>query len=293
VYQVEPPVPVPAPDAFLRSVVDARLDRGSALAGFDFPIGVPRRYAAIAGISNFLDALPRFGHEEWRDFYRVAERPEEVTPWRPFYPQRPGGTSQRDLTAGLGVASIDELLRACERRTAARRAACSMFWTLGGNQVGKAAISGWRDVLAPAMRDDTLKVAIWPFAGPLDQLLAMPQLVVAETYPAEFYGHLRIALRGSKRRQQVRQDESAAFASWLANNAGRVEFTEGAQRVVESGFGGLSDGEDQFDAFVGLIGMLNIVIGRRSAGDPDPASAEASIEGWILGQHCDVRRMNP
>jgi len=27
-----------------------------------------------------------------------------------------------------------------------------MFWTLGGNQVGKAAISGWRELLAPARR---------------------------------------------------------------------------------------------------------------------------------------------
>ena len=38
-----------------------------------------------------------------------------------------------------------------------------------------------------------------------------------------------------------------------------------------------------FDALVGLLGMLNVVLGFRSAGDP-PADTAASVEGWILGQ---------
>ena len=45
------------------------------------------------------------------------------------------------------------LLRRCERGGNGHKQACCLFWTLGGNQVGKAAIIGWRDVLAPALRN--------------------------------------------------------------------------------------------------------------------------------------------
>ena len=34
---------------------------GTAVLGFDFPIGVPRRYAELAGISNFRAAIMEFG----------------------------------------------------------------------------------------------------------------------------------------------------------------------------------------------------------------------------------------
>ncbi len=40
--------------------------------------------------------------------------------------------------------------------------------------------------------------------------------------------------------------------------------------------------EDRFDALVGLIGMLNVVIDRRSAGE-SLAQAQRSVDGWILG----------
>ena len=70
---------------------------------------------------------------------------------RPFYPARPGprGSVKRDdLPAALGLESYDVLQRLCDRGHPDRSAAV-LFWTLGGNQVGKAAISGWRDVIAP------------------------------------------------------------------------------------------------------------------------------------------------
>ena len=50
-----------------------RAGGGSVLAGFDFPIGLPRRYAANAGLSDFRSALAGFGHGRWRDFYQPAE----------------------------------------------------------------------------------------------------------------------------------------------------------------------------------------------------------------------------
>ena len=50
-----------------------RAGGGSVLAGFDFPIGLPWRYAAKAGLSDFRSALAGFGHGRWRDFYQPGE----------------------------------------------------------------------------------------------------------------------------------------------------------------------------------------------------------------------------
>ena len=286
VYRVERPVPAGNPHSLLARLFRARPDQSSVLAGFDFPIGVPTMYASRAGIDDFVEALAGFGTGDWRDFYRVAERADEISLRRPFYPQRPGGTSQAQLTAALGVDSMKALLRLSDGATGDRRAACSIFWTLGGNQVGKGAISGWRDVLAPAIKARDPAIAIWPFSGKLDELLETPQVVVVETYPAEFYGHLGIALRGSKRRQDSRQAVAPAFEAWLEQSgvAGRVRFEPGALHTISSGFGALQDGEDRFDAFVGLIGMLNIVLGLRPAWEPPVGTRQRAVEGWIFGQ---------
>ena len=44
-------------------------------------------------------------------------------------------------------------MRQCERGGTGYREGCCLFWTLGANQAGKAAIIGWRDVLAPAQQE--------------------------------------------------------------------------------------------------------------------------------------------
>jgi hypothetical protein len=80
------------------------------------------------------------------------------------------------------------LRRRCELAQPGRRAACSIFWTLGGQQVGKAAIAGWKEVLIPALDDTEIDLRLWPFDGSLSELVARGRVVVAETYPAEFYG---------------------------------------------------------------------------------------------------------
>lgn len=283
-YTVSAPTPVGDAPSLLR-----RLTAGAAgesvLVGFDFPIGLPRAYADVADVKHFTDLLPALGHGQWASFYEVAELSVEISPRRPFFPRRPGGTSHADLLRGLGVSSMNELLRSCEKRTAARKQACSLFWTLGGNQVGKAAISGWRDVLAPALRDSGLDVGLWPFDGTLEELLESRRVVTAETYPAEFYHHLGLTLSGSKRAHSQRAAQAQAFHGWCNESEikGRVVFDESANAAIDGGFGPSADGEDPFDAFVGLLGMLNVLLGRRSAGWLEPAASRA-VEGWILGQ---------
>jgi quercetin dioxygenase-like cupin family protein len=242
-------------------------------AGFDFPIGLPIAYAERAGITAFREALPRFDNT----FYEPAERVDEISLARPFYPQRPGGTKHEQLVSALGLARIDELLRRCDRGTGARRAAAPLFWTLGAQQVGRAAISGWRDLLAPALLDPDLDVRIWPFDGRLYELFARDRIVVAETYPREFYNHLRVEFRGpGKRDRRARAKNAEALLAWSSRVG--LHFSDLLTAGLQSGFAS----DDDFDAVVGLLGMLNVVMKYRSPGEPDDQTVRR-IEGWMLG----------
>jgi hypothetical protein len=278
-YLVLPPAPVGALDGFWAGLGVAA-SAGRTLVGFDFPIGLPAAYAERAGIKDFRDALERFDG----DFYHVARAPEEISLARPFYPDRPGARRRRDLLDALGLEAWERLHRRCDRATASRPAACPMFWTLGGNQVGKAAISGWRDLLTPARRAG-IDVAIWPFDGALAALLRAHRFVVAETYPGEVYGHLELRLalrrRGGKRRQAARAGCADLLLAW----AERAEVTLEPELVddIKAGFGLRPGADDRFDAVVGVCGMLNVLRGARPSGEPDDPVVRR-IEGWILGQ---------
>jgi hypothetical protein len=279
----------PEPVGPLASFWD-RLDRaapsGHVLIGFDFPIGLPQAYAGRAGIPDFVAELAGFGSGAWSDFYAVAAAPAQVGLARPFYPMLPGGCRRQQLIAGLGLNTWADLLRRCDRRSATRTAACALFWTLGGQQVGKAAITGWRELLAPALRDG-IDLGIWPFHGDLAELIGRHRFAVAETYPAEVYRHLRLDLRRGKRKQEVRKSNAWPLLTW-ADSAG-VDLSSDMSSGIESGFGAKASGEDRFDAVVGLFGMLEVVLGRRPAGEPDDPAVRR-IEGWILGQQAGALR---
>jgi hypothetical protein len=246
------------------------------LLGFDFPIGLSSAYANRAGIADFTAALKGFDDQ----FYAVARQPVEIGLDRPFYPMRSGGRRRHQLLDGLKLTSWSDLLRRCDRRSATRSAACALFWTLGGQQVGKAAITGWRDLLAPALRSG-LDLALWPFHGSLDELVARHRFVVAETYPAEAYRHLGLNLKGGKGKPTVRRHNAAPLLAWA--NAARVDLDPALRDQIKGGFGSDVRADDRFDAMIGLFGMLNVVLCRRAAGAPDDEAVQR-IEGWILGQ---------
>lgn len=251
--------------------------------GVDFPLGLPLAYAQQTGIPDFLALLPRLGRDEWRDFYTAAGQPEDISLYRPFYPARPGGARLQYLLDGLNLRHRDNLYRVCDRGHAHRRAAAPLFWTMGAQQVGKAAISGWRDLLAPALQRGEA-VHLWPFAGSLDTLLARGDLVVAEAYPAEFYAHLGLTFAsggGGKRNQLARAAQAAALLNWAAEQP--AQLADDLAAAIHHGFDDHSCGEDQFDAVVGLVGMLNVLFGRRPPGEPAD-ERRCQIEGWILGQ---------
>lgn len=281
-YRLEPPELAGAASTLLYRLRAEAGAAGTVLLGTDFPIGLPLSYASRVGANDFVALLPRLGYGEWADFYRVAETPNEIGLRRPFYPYRPGGTSHKHLLEGLGVERMDDLRRQCELAHAERRAAAPLFWTLGSQQVGKAAISGWRDMLAPALRDGAFPLTLWPFQGELAALLRPGQVVVAETYPAEEYGHLGLSFGArSKRDQAARAANGARLLTWAEQR--EVKLAPALAAAVRNGFGPGKEGEDPFDALVGLLGMLDVVRGQRPAGAP-PRDAVRRVEGWILGQ---------
>ena len=147
--------------------------------------------------------------------------------------------------------------------------------------MGKAAIVGWRHLLAPALRDG-LDLGLWPFQGSLDELLARHRFVVAETYPAEFYRHLGLNLKGGKRKQGVRQANAPALVAWAKSEG--VHLDRELVDEIEDGFGSRASGDDRFDAVVGLFGMVNVVLGRRPSGEQDDDDMVRRVEGWILGR---------
>jgi hypothetical protein len=161
-YTAHPPEPV-GDHTTLIARARANIGRASAMVGFDFPIGIPTSYARLVGATEFKPFLSQLGREDLEDFYRVCSDASEITKNRPFYPYKPGGTKQKHLLDALHVADINDLRRKCALGREGRKAACSLFWTLGPNQVGKAAIIGWRDVLAPALGNDK-SVVLWPLS---------------------------------------------------------------------------------------------------------------------------------
>jgi len=291
-YVVEMPKKVGDLGTFFPSIRYGLENRARLLLGFDFPIGIPIAYARRAKVETFLELLPLLETGSWAEFYDVCETPGQISLHRPFYPYRTGGTSPNHLVQRLNLSSRDELFRSCERRrpksklsrtshrSNGRNAACPLFWTLGGKQVGRAAISGWQDLLAPAIRSN-LDLGIWPFQGKLLELIAGFSTVIAETYPAEAYGHVGLPRSGwSKRSKPCRRGHAPTIHSWASRSAVLLECE--LQTLINDGFGPRKDGEDAFDAVVGLLSMIDVVLGIRSEGTPD--EQVRGIEGWILGQ---------
>jgi len=276
-------------------------ERSCVLVGFDFPIGLPLAYAQKRGITSFIEFLTWSNQEDWQEFFNVATSPGEISVRRPFYPYRPGSSRQIHLMDALGMEHLDQLRRTCELGSSTRRPACPLFWTMGGQQVGKAAIHGWRDVLIPALLDrrKANQTKIWPFSGFFNDLLSTDDTVIAETYPAEFYTHLGIDLRfadpglqvpattlkhekSGKRSQASRKANAAVLFGWAESHS--VRLRSSLKEYIINGFGPRGSTEDEFDALVGLFGMLNIILGDRPPYDPEE-NIITSIEGWILGQN--------
>jgi hypothetical protein len=272
------PAPVGDVACFLREL-HRQADGGAVALGVDMPLGLPRAYAARLGEPDFPSFLR--GLAERPEFFRVCATLDELGPHRPFYPARGvKGMTRASHAERLQLGGAQGLSRACDRATAERPAGAPLFWTLGANQSGKAAIAAWRDLLLPAFAAGEI-VRLWPFEGPFRSLLAPGSIALAETYPAEALRHLGIRLAGSKRRQA---DRAAVADRLLAAMAGLAVTPEPAlAALLRDGCGADAAGEDRIDCLLGVLCLLNVLAGNR----PDTAPADPWIirwEGWVLGQ---------
>jgi hypothetical protein len=254
-------------------------DGGAVALGADLPIGLPRAYAATRPEADFLAFLRGVGGLP--DFFQVCATLDEIRPERPFYPVRGvAGMTRLSHALALGLPSASALSRLCDRATTERPAGAPLFWTLGANQSGKAAIAAWQHLIRPALTDRPA-LRLWPFEGPFRSLLSPGTVALAETYPAEALRHLGIRLRGSKRRHA---DRCAAAGPLLTAADRQLATPDDAmrQRLLD-GFGSDANGEDRFDSVLGVLCLLNVLAGDR----PDTAPADPWIqrwEGWVLGQ---------
>src|SRR4051794_28736710 len=155
----------PRPVGALAALLPALLEPGLPLAlGLDLPLGLPRAYAAGRTEAGFPAFLAGLGATP--GFFAVSPGLETVSPGRPFYPARGvRGMTRAGHAAALGFAGPEGLSRWCDRATAERPAGAPLFWTLGANQSGKAAISAWRDWLVPALAPqagNAARIRLWP-----------------------------------------------------------------------------------------------------------------------------------
>src|SRR5689334_9094333 len=234
-YTLSHPVPVGASEAFVRRVRQHLPEGGSALVGLDFPIGLPDGYAerVFPGMS-FRGILVRLGEE----FFKPTDEPCLE---RPFGPQSsgPGVFGPARLAEILGV----ELLRKCDRESKAN----PMFFTLGARQVGRAAADGWKHVIRPALEEGA---SLWPFDGALADLLARPGLVLAEIYPALFFGRVR---KGEgKEAAEARRRVFGELLEKARSEGMEIALTPSAEEWVEAGFAS----SDDFDPMLSVVGML-------------------------------------
>jgi hypothetical protein len=258
----------------------AMADGGAVALGVDMPLGLPRAYAALLPERDFPHFLTTVATRP--DFFRVCTSIAEVGLGRPFYPARGvAGMTRAAHALALGFEGAHGLSRACDRATLERPAGAPLFWTLGANQSGKAAIAAWRDMLLPNLAGDDDGIRLWPFAGAFRALLTPGKVTLAETYPAEALRHLGISLQGSKRRQADRAAVAARLRAVMT--ALPVQPDPALEHAIAAGFGSDPAGEDRFDCILGVLCVLNVLAGNR----PDTAPADTWIrrwEGWVLGQ---------
>ncbi len=252
---------------------------GAVALGVDLPLGLPRAYAATREEADFPGFLATLAADS--RFFDVCATLDEVSPARPFYPARGvKGMTRAAHAARLGFAGPADLSRRCDRATALRPAGAPLFWTLGANHTGKAAITAWRDWLLPALAGAN-RPRLWPFEGGLHALLAPGRVVVAETYPAEALRQLDVSLAGSKRRQADRAAVGAVLRDRLAGLGAVAD--PALLAALEDGFGGDAAGEDRFDSVLGVLCLLAVLEGRRADHVPEDPWVRR-WEGWVLGQ---------
>jgi hypothetical protein len=120
------------------------------------------------------------------------------------------------------------------------------------------------------------EVSLWPFDGSLTDLLARPGVVMAEIYPALFFGQ---ASKGTGKEAGVaRRDVFRNLLEKSRKEGLEVALTPWAEEWVEAGF----SSSDDFDPMLSVLGLLHLLRTESFLALPDEQSVR-EVEGWILG----------
>ena len=277
IYTAAAPLLVGDPASLLGTI--QQKTHGAILTGFDFPLGLPKAYAEQLHIESFPSFLRQLGQGTWPDFAKVCRDSSEISLTRPFYPYNftPKGSRKRaHLVEALNLETFDQLLRACERAQPDVAAAGALFWTLGAQAPGRAALHGWTEVIVPALAHASVK--LWPFDGPLSELLQADSLILAETYPTQYHGSVLGARFAGKTSPDKRRLLAAQIFAW--SKSSEVQLNAELVQTIENGF---PQGDDAFDAVLGLLGMIHVLLHPQELHEPTNPTIR-NIEGWIFGQ---------
>lgn len=246
--------------------------RAGTLTALDCPIGVSTAYAAMAQLDSFRAALALFGSGRFGRFYDYADCAADIATERPFYPARSvKGVARGDLRNVLGDAAFAS--RTCDRLARAG----PIFWILGPRQVGRSAAYIWRQLITPRLD----RLALWPFDGPLAELLAGEHPVVGEMYPAFLLRTFGLAV--AKKSDRVARAACGAELLRRVDADPRLDL-DSVRALLLDGFGAARSGEDPFDATVACIGLARLALDDAL---PEPPAEARLIEGWILGLPSD------
>lgn len=227
-------------------------ERGSVLIGIDLVLGVPRsywelvlaepRYGKPAGFIHWLEQLSDDG-----SFFHSANTVRSHEQWRVHRPwfRVPGGPGS--LTSFKKKAD-DGFLRRIDRATGAK----PLFIVSGiPGTVGSGTRDFWRELAAGLVSDRDFNV--WPFDGPLPELLSTNGVVLAETYPGLAYAAAlasdlpteRFAIGKTKPEERNRACDLLADAAWI-----------GAYGVRLGDLAPARADEDDFDAHLTAAAVL-------------------------------------
>ena len=241
--------------------------QGSVLVGIDVALGVPRSYWEL------VLAEPRYGQPAtfiaWlgglgatSGFFDPGKKVKDHQQWRvdrPWFHVPPGKGGLTSFTQK----ACDGFLRRIDRETKAKP-----VFTVSGipGTVGSGTRDFWQELAACLASDRDF--AVWPFDGPLSELLGTNGVVLAETYPGLAYAAAladdlptgRFAVGKTKSDQRNRACSLLGEAAWVT-----------AYDVDLGDLAPASCDEDDFDAHLTAAAVLRCYL----------EGAEVADQEWI------------
>jgi hypothetical protein len=247
--------PLPRPPSLLELAEAVRSPRHPTLIGLDVGLGIPSDLGRTSRADGFRDWVCR--GPAMAD--RVAERPADWSPWRPFF----------RVPAGAGGLSAFRRRGSLWRGVDGRTGAKSVFILSGiPGAVGGQCASVWEE-----LRSRPKALRWWPFDGSLSALLEPGQVVLAEVYPS------LLRRRWGSGRPASKQDP--------AHRADVLVRTEAPRTVVELA----AASDDALDAWL----IWRHLAGNWARGELEPENVDPRFEGGMLDRWLDppVDRSGP